>query len=222
MRSKKPLSALAKEFFAKKIDGIIFKNMSNEEIFTHIYKKNRWKADQSETFELIRSLLEELPPLLKKLEVKSILDIPCGDFHLLKTIDLGFLDYTGCDIVEHIIQNDIKQYANEKRKFLKLDILKDDLPKADIIFCKDLLIHLPLENCLKAIKNIKKSGAKYFMVETFPSLKKNTDIHTGAWRPFNLNIHPFFFPEPEYRIKIKTITKGLTKEIDLWSIKNLP
>jgi len=37
-----------------------------------------------------------------------------------------------------------------------------------------------------------------------------------------LNLPPFFFPEPEYRIEMKTLIKGLGKEIDLWQIKNLP
>ena len=213
---------MAKRIVTISIDTILFKNMSREEIFTRIYKKNRWKSDKAEDLEILKTLLEELPQLLKKLQVKSILDIPCGDFWWLSSVDLGFLSYTGGDIVKHIIQNDIKQYANEKRRFLKLDILNDDLPKTDIIFCKDLLIHLPLEDCLKSIKNIKKSGAKHFLVETFPSVKENKDIHTGDWRPLNLNLPPFFFPEPEYRIEVKTIVKGLKKEIDLWQIKNLP
>jgi len=196
--------------------------MSREEIFTHIQKKNRWASDKDQDLELTKTLREELPQLLKKLQVKSILDIPCGDFWWLSYADLGFLDYTGVDIVEYVIQNDMKQYANEKRRFLKLDVLNDDLPKADIIFCKDLFIHLPLEDCLKSIKNFKKRGAKYFLADTYPSVKENNDINTGMWRPLNLNLSPFFFPEPEYRIEMKTIKKGLEKEMDLWQIKNLP
>ena len=105
--------------------------MSREEIFTHIHKKNRWESDKAVDLELTKTLREELPQLLKKLQVKSMLDIPCGAFWWLSTVNLGFLDYTGVDIVAHVIQKDTKQYANEKRRFLKLDILKDDLPKAD-------------------------------------------------------------------------------------------
>jgi len=222
VRSERSLYLQAKRFVTKRIDKILFKNMSREEIFTHILKKNRWERDKAVDLEITKTLREELPQLLKKLQAKSILDIPCGDFWWLSSVDLGFLDYTGVDIVKHVIQNDTKQYANEKRRFLKLDILNDDLPKADIIFCKALFIHLPLDDCLKSIKNIKKSGAKYFLADTHPSVKENKDIHTGMWRPLNLNLSPFFFPEPEYRIEMKTLTKGLEKEIDLWQIKNLP
>jgi len=222
VHSERSLYLQAKKFVTKRIDKILFKNMSREEIFTHILKKNRWERDKAVDLELTKTLREELPQLLKKLQAKSILDIPCGDFWWLSSVDLGFLDYTGVDIVKHVIQNDTKQYANEKRRFLKLDLLNDDLPKADIIFCKDLFIHLPLDDCLKSIKNIKKSGAKYFLADTHPSVKENKDIHTGMWRPLNLNLSPFFFPEPEYRIEMKTLTKGLEKEIDLWQIKNLP
>jgi len=219
---KKSLPLQVKTFFAKRIDKILFKNMSKEEIFTHIYKKNRWESEKAVDLEITKTLREELPQLLKKLQVKSLLDIPCGDFWWLSSVDLGFVDYTGLDIVEHVIQNDIKQYANEKRRFLKFDILNDVLTKADVVCCKDLFIHLPLEDCLKSIKNIKKSGTKYFLADTHPSVKENKDIHTGMWRPLNMNLSPFFFPEPEYRIEIKTLKKGLKKEIDLWQIKNLP
>ncbi len=195
--------------------------MSREEIFTHIHKKNRWESDKAVDLELIKNLCEELPQLLKKLQVKSMLDIPCGAFWWLSTVDLGFLDYTGVDIVESMIQIDTKQFANEKRRFLKLDILEDVLPKADVVLSLYLFIHLPLEDCLKSIKNIKKTGAKYIFVDTYPSVKENKDIQTGMYRPLNLNIAPFFFPEPEYRIKMKTLEKGLSQEINLWQIKNL-
>lgn len=220
--SKKSLFSQGKRFVKKRIDKIIFKNMSREEIFTHIHKKNRWERDKKVDFELMKPLRDELPQLLKQLQTKSILDIPCGDFSWLSSVDLVFSDYTGGDIVESMIQNDINQYANEKRRFLKLDILKDVLPKADLVMCLYLFIHLSLDDCLKSIKNIKKSGAKYLLADTYPSVKENKNIQTGMWRPLNLNISPFNFPEPEYRINMKTLEKGLTQEINLWQIKNLP
>jgi len=221
MLPKKSLYSQAKKFAKKRIDKILFKNMSREEIFTHINKKNRWERDKDVDFELMKTLREELPQLLTKLQAKSILDIPCGDFSWLSSVDLGFLDYTGVDIVESMIQNDSKQYANEKRRFLKLDILEDVLPKADVVLSLYLFIHLSLEDCLKSIKNIKKTGAKYLLVDTYPSVKENKDVQTGMYRPLNLNIAPFFYPEPEYKIKMKTLEKGLSQEINLWQIKNL-
>jgi len=220
--SKKSLFLQAKMFVNKRIDKIIFKNMSREEIFTHIHEKNRWERDEDVDFELMKALRDELPQLLKKLQVKSLLDIPCGDFSWLSSVDLGFFDYTGGDIVELMIQNNTKHYANEKRRFLKLDILRDVIPKADLVLSLYLLIHLPIEDCLKSFKNIKKTGAKYLLIDTYPSVKENKDVQTGMYRPLNLNIAPFFFPESEYRIKMKTLDKGLSQEINLWQIKNLP
>ena len=222
MLPNRSLYLQAKKFITKRVDKILFKNMSREEIFTHIYKKHRWDRPEDIDLELTKTLHEELPKLLKKLQVKSMLDIPCGAYWMMNTVDLGFLDYTGADIVEYIIQNNTKKYANEKRRFLKIDILNDDLPKADIVYCKDLLIHLPLKDAVKSINNIKKSGATYLLVTTYPSVKENKDIHTGMWRPLNLNISPFSFPEPEFRIDMKTLNKEHRKEMSLWQIKNLP
>ena len=74
----------------------------------------------------------------------------------------------------------------------------------------------------KSINNIKTSGAKYLLVPTYPTVKENIDIHTGMFRPLNLLLSPFFFPEPEYKIEMETINKENRKEMSLWEIKNLP
>ena len=41
----------------------------------------------------------KLPELLESLEVKSIVDVPCGDHGWMSTLDLSPYDYIGIDIV---------------------------------------------------------------------------------------------------------------------------
>lgn len=38
--------------------------------------------------------------MLKKYSIKSILDIPCGDFSWMKKIELDGIEYIGADIVK--------------------------------------------------------------------------------------------------------------------------
>jgi len=67
----------------------------------------------------------------------SILDVGCGDFEVLKSIN--FNKYTGIDISKTAIN-----IAKENRPDLEFILFRDkypDLEKHDIVFCFDVLIH---------------------------------------------------------------------------------
>ena len=175
--------------------------ITTEKIFTDIYDENKWGDEEScsgpgsslAQTEIIRN---KLPELLKEYNILSILDIPCGDFNWMKEVNLDSISYIGADIVEKIILAHNKKYSKENRKFIKIDILKDELPRTDLIFCRDLFIHLSNKDILKAIENIKKSRSKYLLVNSYTMTTKNRDIPTGRGHPINLSIPPFSFPCP--------------------------
>jgi len=175
--------------------------ITTEKIFTDIYDENKWGDEEScsgpgsslAQTEIIRN---KLPELLKEYNILSILDIPCGDFNWMKEVNLDSISYIGADIVEKIILAHNKKYSKENRKFIKIDILKDELPRTDLIFCRDLFIHLSNKDILKAIENIKKSRSKYLLVNSYTMTTKNRDIPTGRGHPINLSIPPFSFPSP--------------------------
>ncbi|NJK64480.1 MAG: FkbM family methyltransferase [Synechococcaceae cyanobacterium SM2_3_1] len=92
---------------------------SVQEVFTNIYKNNNWQSAESVSgtgssllaTEVIR---KELPILLKELNIQTIIDIPCGDFHWMSQIVLDIEQYFGFDIVKEIINTNHKKYANSK------------------------------------------------------------------------------------------------------------
>lgn len=106
-----------------------------------------------------------------------------------------------------------------------MDIINDELPKADIIICRDCLVHFPTEGIFKAIGNFKKSGSTYLLTTTFTADRKN-NIHAkfGDWNPFNLEGPPFNFPKP-----ITIINENCTeanclytdKSLGLWKLSDL-
>ncbi len=93
-----------------------------------------------------------IPPILEKYNIKSIADIGAGDLNWIKHVELGDIDYQAFDLVPR--HKDVK----------KFDLLKKVPPKVDLIMCFWVLNHMPKEHCKQAIKNIKKSGAKYLMM----------------------------------------------------------
>ena len=213
------------------ISSMLFKrkyaHSSNESIFTDKFKNNLWGSKESRSgqgSELAQTkiLREQLPNLLTELKIKSMLDIPCGDFNWLKEVDLSFLSYVGADIVEELIHYNNENYNSENRKFLKLDIINDNLPKVDLILCRDLFIHFSYKDIFKSLDNIKKSGCKYLLTTSYPLTKKNLDILTGQWHYLNLLIPPFSFPKPMMIIDEKSSEKGIqNKNLLLWNISDL-
>ena len=64
-----------------------------EEWFSHIYLNNRWNSKESRSgkgSELIQTVevRKIIPDIIKKYNIKSILDIPCGDFNYMKEIQI--------------------------------------------------------------------------------------------------------------------------------------
>ena len=169
-----------------------------ERIFTETYKDKIWGEGESSSgagssVTATCKLRAELPNFLKRYYIRSILDLPCGDYNWMKLVELP-CDYIGADIVQYIINENRKNYPDIR--FEHLDLLTSDLPKVDCIFCRDCLGHLSFKDVEKALANIRKAGIKFILATTFPQHPNNAAINTGDWAPYNLQIEPFNFSEP--------------------------
>lgn len=205
-----------------------------EEIFVRIFDSNHWGDGDSKSgpgsnirqTEVLRGIL---PPFLLRHGVKSILDIPCGDFFWMKEIkaelSASIDEYRGGDIVNVIIQKNNNLFGDSKFSFHLLDITVSDLPKVDLIFCRDCLVHFSYEDIYKTLKNFKRSGAYFLLTTTFLNReRRNKNIRTGGWRPLNFRRFPFFFPEPvDVIVEQCTENNGIyrDKSLGLWKISNL-
>lgn len=136
-----------------------------------------------------------MPKIFQGLGVKSLLDVPCGDFNWMSHVDLANISYIGGDIVPEMIEQNKKQFGAENVEFRVMSVTTDPLPTADIILCRDLLVHFKLEDGIKAMQNFKRSGAKYLLATTFPNTEENVD-DMFIWRTLNMQKPPFNLPEP--------------------------
>lgn len=73
-------------------------------------------------------------------------------------------------------------------------MLGDALPKADLILCRDGLVHFSFPDIALALRAMKRSGSTYLLATSFTAHPVNEDIPTGSWRPLNLDLAPFCFP----------------------------
>src|SRR6185295_15560120 len=100
-------------------------------------------------------------------------------------------------IVAEMIERNRRTFGNAQREFHCLDITADKLPRADLVLCRDCLVHLSFKDVFRALENIRRSGARFLLTTTFSKREQNRDIETGNWRPLNLERAPFSMPPPQ-------------------------
>ncbi len=207
-----------------------FFQMEHENVFQTIYDQQLWGDHQTisgagSTIEQTGPLIETLNKFIKEFEIQSILDLPCGDFNWMQQVDLSSTQYIGADIVKEIIANNRKRYEQDNVSFRQFNLLKDEIPDADLIINRDCFVHFAFSDIQKAIENIKRSGAHYFATTTFPEHTLNYDIATGDWRPINLQLAPFYFPVPLAQLH-ERVAPGYEKEskgkmLGVWKVSDI-
>ncbi|HEY6216195.1 MAG TPA: class I SAM-dependent methyltransferase [Pyrinomonadaceae bacterium] len=163
-------------------------------------------------------ITSRLPVLLQELNADSLIDAACGDFNWMRYVDLGSIKYTGVDIVPALVVRNRQLYQTDQRTFAVQDITKDRLPNADVILCRDCLIHLSFKSIKAAISNFKKTSATHLLCTTHSTVTENTDCADGSWRNINLLLPPFNFPQP---VKLLIEDGELSKCLGVWRLADL-
>ena len=167
----------------------------------------------------VRIIVNVLPIIFEEYKIKTMLDVPCGDFYWMKNVDLSSVKYIGADLVDEQIA-----YNKEKHPevdFRILNMIEDALPSADLVFTRDCLVHLNFHNISMFINQIIKNGSKYLMTTHFPEVQKNDELNgIIGWRPLNMQKPPFNFPKP---LKIVSEQSDYNPEkcMGIWSIEEI-
>lgn len=191
--------------------------MGLSDTFTSIYKQNLWGDSESvsgagSTLEYTENLRKDLPKLIKKFKIKSILDAPCGDFNWMKEV-LPELDvkYIGSDIVKSLIDKLNETYGQDNLNFSVLDITHDGLPSADLMICRDCLFHLHPDSVRQFFINFANSDIEYLLTTThinkdneFSNVRK---MRSGDFKRIDLFSHPYNL-DSNVLFRIKDFTPG--------------
>ena len=79
-----------------------------EVVFRDIYARHHWAGSASASGagaapDQVQRLRTELPALLEQLGVATLLDLPCGDYSWMRTLDLPVRHYIGADLLPELI-----------------------------------------------------------------------------------------------------------------------
>ena len=215
----------------KYVEYRIKKNISEKEKFSIIYNSGYWKGfnkgslsgtgSSSESTNNIRKYLQKF---INANQIKSLLDIPCGDFYWLSKLNLSNIQYIGADIVDEIILDNQNNHTNKNLTFINLDIINGELPMVDLIFVRDCFVHLKNEQIIKALKNIINSNSKFLATTTFVNTKNYLySSNADRWRPINMCQEPFNLPKPLELLNDTPLlaSNDQDKYIGVWKISNL-
>ena len=122
-----------------------FINLSLQERFELIYNENFWESEESRSgigseIENTKEVLKALEHFIKEFKIKSIIDIPCGDYNWMSSMDMRNLKYQGHDIVKQLITDNKKKFKNSNISFFHSDITNSKLGKADLMLVRDCLV----------------------------------------------------------------------------------
>ena len=189
--------------------------------FARMYETNLWSGAESRSgvgssLAATARLRERLPPLLRALGVRRLLDVPCGDFHWMSHVDLAGIEYVGGDIVPALVEEARRRHGRADRRFVVVDLTTGPLPAADAVLCRDALVHLSVANVWRALRTIRASGAAWLITTTFPGRGPAPDVADGDWRPLDLEAPPFAFPAPH-----ALLVEGCEEEDGAYADKSL-
>lgn len=209
------------------IKGRMLEASTRRERFSAIYDHGLWQHSVQETpgsgegssLQATTLLRAALPDMLNDLEIRALVDLGCGDFTWMRTLELA-QEYKGVDVVPSVIEANMRHFANAKRSFFCLDAADDELPDGDAILCREILFHLSFADIRSVLANCAKKERRYFMATTDSSTLINADIRSGDFRRLNLNRAPFFFPPPDRAIMDDAVEEG--RKIGIWKWDRLP
>ena len=137
--------------FARTIADRLRPAADHREVFGDIYRRNLWGDTESvsgpgSTRARGADFMPELIALLRRLDTRTLLDAPCGDFNWIAEAADSVERYVGMDVVPELIEHNLRHHLTDRRSFALADITRDFLPAADVILCRDCLVHFSIQD----------------------------------------------------------------------------
>ena len=184
-------------------------------MFQKVYDSNVWagpgapKSGGGSTLENSSRAREAIKMAVTKYGVKTFIDSPCGDLTWMRTLFPWFeengVKYIGVDVVKSEIDNHIEKYKKDfpTFEFFNYNLVTDLLPKADMLFSRQALQHMNVENNVRVLNNWKASGSKWLLQTTYTMDlagmgEKQNFIHIdqGTSSLIDFSAEPYNFPPP--------------------------
>ena len=195
--AKKLTPSFVRKILRKRRDRKVqaeFAGLSNQQVFEKIYEERRWGAppdgtrkyssgDGTREREIVAAYVDAVSRFVSdKKHIRTALDLGCGDFTVGAQLAGRFERYIAADVAANLIRENKRLFKDKRVRFVRIDLTRDELPRCDIIFVRQVLQHLSNAEIRKFVANVQ--GRFKFLVVTESVSKSmfftaNKDITTG-------------------------------------------
>lgn len=181
--------------------------MSTKETMRLIYQNNLWGGGKQDFYsgqgshkqKIVEPYIQVVSDWLDSFDQQlSICDLGCGDFNVGRQLVGHSKSYVGIDVVKELIQRNIRLFQTKNVTFQCLDMVREELPKADCAIVRQVFQHLSNHEILTVLSKLKEYR---FLVltehlpvgEFIPNIDKPTDfdIRLGKKSGVVLTCAPF-------------------------------
>jgi SAM-dependent methyltransferase len=125
------------------------RGLSAQEVFTRVYATKMWGTG-SEAFysgpgsnaDAAKPYADFVTSWIKAHDIRSVVDLGCGDFRVGRMITSCGISYTGVDVVAPLIDDNNRRFGNDQVHFQCLDITSDNLPAGDLCLIREVFQHI--------------------------------------------------------------------------------
>ena len=174
-------------------------NLTLQKIFSKLYSPTHTAGNLSGASSVpgTQRLRNNIIELFERHNISSIFDAGCNDCNWMKIVS-QFVQYQGGDISLAMVAD--AWHRHPELDIVLHDVTTDPVPKVDLLFVRDVAIHLNNHDRRQLWLNWYHSNVPWILITHQTHIDQNTDIEYSAEHfPFsavNWQVVPWNFPVP--------------------------
>jgi SAM-dependent methyltransferase len=167
--------------------------MDHKPVFSPFYERGEWAEGRmwGSTLEFTKRYRAFLEQFLVEHDIRSVLDVGCGDWTFSRAIDWKGARYRGIDVVPQLIEQNRARFPGAEF-FVGDGRLLEEHAGFDLLVMKDVLQHWSNDSIRSFLSQPALGSFRHVLLTNCDEERSpNRDISDGDWRPLNLLAPPF-------------------------------
>jgi SAM-dependent methyltransferase len=156
---------------------------------------------------------------IQRNEIKSVVDVGCGDFSIGSRLVPHVERYVGLDVSSVVIHHNAARFANERIRFIECDATRDQLPSGELCLIRQVLQHLSNDDIQSIVSRTVMTYRFVIVTEHYPATKAfkafNVDKRAGCGIRV-VNGSAVYLGHPPYKFEVGQTLLDIPLGDDQW------